>query len=360
MSWDLFQKNRTIAEKEKFISCYAPFNHMRIRRNGAMSPCCFSTSQKLWKKGEVGLKDYWFGSLNESYQEELMAGHLHKGCQKVCGKRISEKIAPPIYEYDYNIENRLEHALESEAWPKIFEFEISNLCNFACPMCMGELSSKHMLGRDKNLKVYDPNVFDNDSNLNFLLDEFKEFIPYLQEIRFVGGEPFAHKAFYRIADIISNINPDLEIQVCTNGSIYNKKVEKICKENNLKLSVSIDTVVPKEYEKIRVGGNYKLTFNNLQKFKINAKKVIVNSTLMSVNVENINRFFLYAIDNNFPAFINVYDRNGREHTKNWGLEKINSLILQNSIDKLKKIKNKNYTNVINQTIKLIENKMDKT
>ena len=98
MSWDFFQSNRTIPSQHKMVSCYAPFNHMRIRRNGEMHPCCFSTQKTRWKKDEVSLKDYWFGELNQSYQEALLENTLHDGCQKVCGARINSKIKPPINE----------------------------------------------------------------------------------------------------------------------------------------------------------------------------------------------------------------------------------------------------------------------
>jgi molybdenum cofactor biosynthesis enzyme MoaA len=333
MSWDFFQSNRTIPSQHKMVSCYAPFNHMRIRRNGEMHPCCFSTQKTRWKKDEVSLKDYWFGELNQSYQEALLENTLHNGCQKVCGARINSKIKPPINEYDHNVgDDRLKHAL-SLSYPRIFEFEISNLCNMACPMCMGELSSKHMLGRDKNLKVYDPNTFDDDENLQSLLEEFKEFVPHLDEIRFVGGEPFSHKALYKLCSMIAEINPSMRIQVCTNGSVFNKKVLKICNENNLKLTISVDTVVPEEYSQIRIGGNYEETYNNVKRFGERCK-VTVNATLMSINALNIDKLFEYAMENEYGVFINTYDRSGRSHTEDWSISTMKMVDRQASVDRL--------------------------
>lgn len=333
MSWDFFQANRTIPSQHKMVSCYAPFNHMRIRRNGEMHPCCFSTQKTRWKRGEVSLKDYWFGELNQSYQEALLENTLHSGCQKVCGARINDNIKPPINEYDHNVgDDRLKHAL-SLSYPRIFEFEISNLCNMACPMCMGELSSKHMLGRDKNLKVYDPNTFDDDENLQTLLDEFKEFIPHLDEIRFVGGEPFSHKALYKLCSMIAEINPSMSIQVCTNGSVFNKKVLKMCNENNLKLTVSVDTIIPEEYSQIRIGGDYKDTYDNVKKFSEHCK-LTVNATLMSINALNIDKLFKYAIENQYGVFINTYDRSGRGHTVDWSVSTLSTDDRKMAIDRL--------------------------
>lgn len=368
MSWDYFQNSRTIPEAHKKISCYAPFNHMRIRRDGDMSPCCFSLKKLRWKKGEVGLKDYWFGSLNEEYQSAMLGRNLHSGCghedrPNTCGNLIKNKIIPPINDYDHNAgEDRLYHALNSvfedtKSMPKIFEFEISNLCNMACPMCMGNLSSKHMLGRDKDLMKYEPNVFDDDDNLNELIDQFEEFIPHLDEIRFVGGEPFAHKGFFKICDRIADINPDMSVQVCTNGSVYNKKVEKISKQNKLKLSVSIDTVIPEEYKQIRIGGQYQQTFENIQKFKNTAQSVMINATIMSINVGNISKFFHYAIENNLETFINTYSRLGRSNSPDWSLNRVDKSTLQKSIEELESIESDLHSSQIHQTIKLIQNSL---
>lgn len=337
MSWEKFQKSRNIPELHKSITCYAPFNHMRIRRDGHMSPCCFAQQLHRWQKDYVSLKDYWFGRINERYQLNMFSQNLKSRCS-ICKSQIDNGIIPQINDYDNNAkDDRLSHALDAESMPKVFEFEISNLCNMACPMCMGDLSSKHMLGRDKDLKKYDPNIFDDDENLEKLIEQFKEFIPHLNEVRFVGGEPLAHKGTYKICNLISDINPNLKIQICTNGSIYNKKVEKICKNNNLKISFSIDTVIPEEYKQIRIGGKYEQTFENIQNFKKNVKKINVNATLMSINVGNISKFFQYAIDNNFSSFINTYSREGRVNSPDWSLSQVDKSILRKSLEELESI-----------------------
>jgi len=335
---DFFQQKRNIPRHHKTITCYAAFNHMRIKRNGMMMPCCFSTSHQKWEKGKTSLKDYWFGGVNEEYQDDFLEGGLSRGCVKSCGSRINKLLPPPIYDYDWNVgDERLEHAMDPDSWPKVVEWEISNLCNMACPMCFGYLSSKHMLGRDKHLGPWPENVFDDDDNMNQILKELEEFVPHLKEFRFVGGEPFAHKAFYSICEIISNLNPNIEVQVCTNGSVYNKKVEKICKENNLKLSISLDTVMPEEYPIIRVGGTHKQTFSNVEKFKkqIGSDNITINAVLLNINAENIDQFFKFAIDNEFKCFINQYHRRSREHTEDLSHELLGKEKIQSIINKIR-------------------------
>jgi molybdenum cofactor biosynthesis enzyme MoaA len=355
--WKHFNSNRTIPEKDKFIACYAPFNHMRIRRDGMMSPCCFALVFGKWEKGKFGLKDYWFGDVNNSYRESFLDNEMGIGCRKICGTAIRNKVIPPINDYDWNWHDRSKHAMDSNAYPKVIEFEISNLCNMACPMCMGELSSKHMLGRDKDLKTYAPNLFDNDQNLEELLDQLKEFIPHLRTIRFTGGEPFAHKAFYKIAQMIADVNPTMEVDVTTNGSIYNTKVDKfVGLLKNMKISVSLDTVDVDDYAKIRIGGIHKETMANIEKFKnkLGAANIKINSTIMSLNCANIDKFFAYANANGFTAFVNRYERAGREHTIDYNINLMPKEVLENTIVKLNDINPRINREAVKRTIKLIE------
>ncbi len=343
--WDIFQENRTIPKEQKYISCFAAFNHMRINRSGRMSPCCFSIDKQLWNK-EKGLYDYWFNGLNLQYQEKFLNNKLPDGCQ-VCKERIEQNIIPPINEYDWNVEDRMKGVMNI-SYPKILEFEISNLCNMECPMCMGHLSSKHAANRDKNIK-FGSNLFDDDENLNHLIKEVKKFIPHLEEIRFAGGEPLAHKGMFKMAKAIYDIKPELRLSVCTNGSVYNKKVEKLCKENNIQFTISIDSVIPEEYHQIRIGGKYDSTYSNIDKIKslIGKDKIEINSTLMCINTENIIEFFKYGLNNGYKIFINTYSKRGRINSPDWGLHLVPFDIKWKVIKQCKDFLEKNLNNIHN-------------
>ena len=65
-------KKRTIPENQKYISCFAPFNHLRINRSGEVSPCCFSTHRERWKRGSVSLREIWFKGIITKYQEQMI------------------------------------------------------------------------------------------------------------------------------------------------------------------------------------------------------------------------------------------------------------------------------------------------
>ncbi len=353
--WKIFQENRTIPEEQKYIPCFTAFNHLRITRLGLMMPCCFSTEHQVWNK-EKGLHDYWFNSLNTQYQENFLDGKLHKGCN-VCKERIEEHIIPPINEYDWNVKDRMQGVVNI-SYPKILEFEISNLCNMECPMCFGYLSSKHAANRDKHID-WGTNIFDNDKNLDHLIEELKEFIPHLEEIRFVGGEPLAHKGMFKITKAIANIKPKLKLQICTNASVYNKKVEKLCKENNIKFSLSIDTVIPEEYHQIRIGGKFEQTYSNVDKITnlIGKDKITINTTLMTINCENIIKFIEYGLNNGYELFVNTYSKHGRSNSPDWALHSVPFDIKWKVIKQIKEFLKKdltdNYIEQLNKVIKLL-------
>tara|TARA_B100001778_G_C18605266_1_gene639442 strand:- start:6186 stop:7508 length:1323 start_codon:yes stop_codon:yes gene_type:complete len=336
--WDFLQKARTIPDNQKHISCFAAFNHLRITRMGYMMPCCFATlyNQK-WNKDE-GLHHYWFEGVNAEYQETFLDTKLHDGCD-TCKERLENKVIPPIVDYDWNVKDRMKGVM-NVSYPKIIEFEISNLCNMECPMCVGYLSSKHAMNRDKHID-WGESIFDDDDNLNHLIEELKEFIPYLEEIRFVGGEPLAHKAMFKIAKIVRDIKPEVKLQVCTNGSIFNKQVKKLCEKNNVTFSFSLDTIIPEEYQIIRVGGTHKDTYDNVKKITdmVGHRNVTINSTLMTINCENIVQLIRYAYKNKYRFFLNTYARHGRVTSPDWGLHNISDDINKKVIQECKNLLN---------------------
>jgi molybdenum cofactor biosynthesis enzyme MoaA len=95
----------------------------------------------------------------------------------------------------------------------------------------------------------------------------KEFLPHLQELRINGGEPFAQKIVLDLCDVIAEVNPDLHVNIATNGTIYNKRVQKILDTVNVHLNVSIDSLIPERYEQIRINGKFEVLMKNFEIFK---------------------------------------------------------------------------------------------
>jgi sulfatase maturation enzyme AslB (radical SAM superfamily) len=117
-------------------------------------------------------------------------------------------------------------------------------------------------------------------NDNFA-EQLKEYIPHLEELRFNGGEPFLHKIVHKICMLVSEINPNLQINMATNGMVYNKRVKEILDKCNIHMNISIDGFTKETYEKIRVNSDWDTLMKN---FKIFWKYLIKKNCAPSVMV----------------------------------------------------------------------------
>ena len=59
------------------------------------------------------------------------------------------------------------------------------------------------------------------------VEQMKEFIPHLAELRFNGGEPFLHKFVYKILDQVAIIKPEIKVTIATNGTIPTVKLSAV-------------------------------------------------------------------------------------------------------------------------------------
>ncbi len=127
-------------------------------------------------------------------------------------------------------------------------------------MCSGELSSGIRKNREGKPPLISPY---NDS----FVEQLREFVPHLTEMRFNGGEPFAQKVVLDICDMVAEVNPGLKINIATNGTVYSKRVKKILSQNNAHINVSIDSLDPQRYSEIRINGKLSDVFKNFEIYK---------------------------------------------------------------------------------------------
>lgn len=63
------------------------------------------------------------------------------------------------------------------------------------------------------------------------------------------------------------LNPEININVTTNGTIFNQKVVDILNSGRFNITVSIDSFVPETYSQIRKGAVLAETFKNIEQFE---------------------------------------------------------------------------------------------
>ena len=267
--------------------CNAPFNNMYITLQGNVSPC--------WKlpgfcdkwSNERSLMDIWKGEKFQMYRDALKQKQFLNRCSE-CKKDIDNGVWPLAKAYE---------TFPVAGMPSLMEIELSNQCNLECIMCNGNLSSGIRKNRDKLPPL--PQIFDDT-----FIEQMREFIPSLSELRVNGGEPFAQKILLDLLDVVAQLNPTLRVNIATNGTVYNKRVQEILDKCNIHLNISIDSLIPERYEEIRVNGSFETLMNNFKIFKDYCHK---NNRKLSIMVNPMNMNWDEMIE--FVKFTDIHKCN---------------------------------------------------
>jgi len=276
----------------KLAACNAPFNNMYINLLGKVSPCWkLPGFCDQWSR-DRSLMDIWTGEHFQKYRNALKQNLFLNRCGE-CKKEINEGVWPLAKAYE---------KFPVRDMPSLMEIELSNQCNLECIMCNGTLSSGIRKNRDKLPPL--PQIFDDS-----FLEQMKEFIPHLVELRVNGGEPFAQKILLDLLDIVFEINPQLKVTIATNGTVYNKRVQSILDKCNIHLNISIDSLIPERYEQIRVNASFDVLMKNFEIFKeychTNNRNLSIMVNPMNNNWEEMIDFVYFTDKHNCNLWFNT-------------------------------------------------------
>lgn len=252
------QKIKYLNQKKTNLNkiCLAPFNSLRFTVSGNIQVCCFNRLYLLGKYPNVSISEAWFGEKLEILKKALENNDLTLGCS-YCKESIDNGLFDSVGANNYDYLDFYKN--EQSKMPTMLDFELGNNCNLECIMCNGENSALIRKNRENKLPYSSP----YDKNF---VTQLKEFIPYLKEARFVGGEPFLIDINYQIWEKIVEINPKCKIIILTNGTILNEKIKNLLKKGYFEISVSADGITKATYEKIRKNANFDLFKSNLEYF----------------------------------------------------------------------------------------------
>lgn len=284
--------------------CNAPLNNMYFTTLGTVAPCWLLVGQVDNWSPSRSIKDIWFGENFNKIRRDLLNKQFNGQCI-VCKENIDKEVWPLAMAYDQ---------FSIKEYPTLMELELSNQCNLECIMCEGRLSSGIRKNRDKLDPL--PMIYDDR-----FVDQLEEFIPHLEELRFNGGEPFAQKIVHDICHRVSNINPKLKINIATNGTVYNKAVQKLMDTCNLHLNISIDSLQKEMYESIRINGEFDTLMSNFEIFKKycydNNRILSVMVNPMRMNWREITDFYIWTTSNNVHLWYNTIHH--PKHLSIWDL-----------------------------------------
>ena len=241
-------KHKRIANK---ILCKAPFVSMSIGLDGRVSPCCYTQiNDKL--TGDAffpiqSLSEIWNGDMFSTYRKMINKNALPNSCN-ICRDKLFLK------EFDTVKINEYNYLEIQKKYPSLIEISVDNTCNLECVMCSSVNSSKIAMSRG----VKSINKIDTD----LLFTQLKEFLPFVREIIFTGGEPFLSRFYFNVWKEIIKKNPSCKITLNTNCSVLTDEAKEIIEKGIFEFNVSLDSISKETYEHIRKNANFETTFNN--------------------------------------------------------------------------------------------------
>lgn len=270
------------------VYCKAPFTNMYFNVQGNASPCWLTVGEiGKWKHDEVSIRDLWFGEIYSAWRETPWPEPCTRHCKQNYTGHVQGGTLQKAYEHN-----------KIYTFPSMMELEFTNQCNYACIMCSEMLSSS--IRANKGMDPL-PNAYTDQ-----FFEQLEEFIPYLEELRINGGEPFVQKEVYRVLDMVQEIKPDITITVATNGSQYNAKVEKYIKSfPNFRMNISIDSLTPSIYEQIRVNGKLERVLDNFQKFRKHVNHICVQVNPMPMNYHEMVNYVDFVEENDVYLAFNT-------------------------------------------------------
>jgi MoaA/NifB/PqqE/SkfB family radical SAM enzyme len=233
--------------------CIAPWVSLELDPAGWVYGCCANQMYPLGRIGESRLTDVWDGPRARVLKDALRSWDLSVGCASCRWHLEHGRMDPDIDVYD-----RYPLPVEEPPGPVAMTFALSNRCNLACAMCTPELSStlRHRAGLRRIESPYDDGFF----------ADLAGFLPGLRYAKFLGGEPFLIPEHHRVWDLMAEVGGPPRIQVTTNGTIWNERVEWVLDHFAVDVTISIDGASAATYEAIRDGADFGVTSSNIDRF----------------------------------------------------------------------------------------------
>jgi len=267
--------------------CLAPWTSISFSIDGYANVCCLN------KKTSVNIethsiKEIWNSEVFNKLRENVTAENLSYDCA-ICSEQILAKNFSGVKAVGYDA-----YHPHNPLRPKVMEFCLDNTCNLACTMCNSVLSST--IRKNQNLPPLKKSYSDE------FINELDEYIPFLEEAIFSGGEPFLIPSYFKIWEKMLALNPKIKISVVTNGTTLNERIKDMLERGRFNINISIDSVDKATYEAIRVNAVFENVIKNFEWFRDYGKRknlpVNIPVCPLTVNWQGIPDVVRFANSNN--------------------------------------------------------------
>lgn len=177
---------------------------------------------------------------------------------------------------EYNTKKTLLKSL-----PQNLSVSLTGACNINCLMCISYKSSWALSEQTKR--------------------EIIELLPYLYNVKWLGGEPLLYKDLALLMDIAKENN--VQQHLVTNGLLLKEDIMQKIVDYNVFMQVSIDATNKSLYEHIRKGASFKILLDNLELFnkfiKNKEYRFCLNCVILEENYKNLTDIIKFAAKFNF-------------------------------------------------------------
>lgn len=263
------------------VACLAPSAAMRFNPDGIVSVCCVNTKYAIGNVRTDAVEDIWGSPATRELERALDHGDFSLGCQE-CG----ELLEADAWDDAHAVTFEQHRDTLDPRWPRRLEFALSNRCNLMCVQCNGELSSSIRTKRDGKPPL-------PASYGEAFFDQIRPFLPHAERCVFLGGEPFLQPEAARVWDMLLELDPATrpQVDVTTNGTIWNAKVERYVRELAMNVAVSLDGTTTDTTDAIRVGSRNERVLEHARRFGRLAHETgagfAVNTCVMPDNVHEL-------------------------------------------------------------------------
>lgn len=306
--------------------CIAPWIHTHVWPDGSVFPCCTwdNTVAKMGSMKEDSLGNIWNSTEYKKLRKQFLNNEQPKGCSR-CFK-LEEQNIQGSYRFHINdtfkkyfddVDKTNSDGSLDEMNLRMWDFRLSNYCNFKCRSCGHSLSSSWF----EDAKAIDKQQGDKALiSINDNVDFLKLLEPHfdcVEEIYFAGGEPLMMEDHYIILEeLIKRGRKDVKLRYSTNFSILKFKkwhiIELWEQFNNIDLFISVDGFGDiGEY--VRKGFNNDKFVSNvstLMNSKVNISTLIYMVTFGTLNFLHLPEMMKFFIEFNLIPKVDRKLKNG--------------------------------------------------
>jgi len=259
-------------------------------------------------KYDTNLESIWNGKKSIEFRKSILDGSFkycnHTLCPMIQNGSLPNKDDIKLGKHGEFYKKIIEENILYSGNPNFINLCYDVSCNLSCPSCR----KTFLFLNEKSDKI----------QFDLKLEFQKKLIEYLYTcknhvvVNFTGsGDPFGSKLFFDfLQNLNGKLNENIEIQLQTNGVLFNKQNwEKLSKIHNLviKSLISLDAGSEQTYKYTRRGGDWNILMKNLEFiFELYEKKslyyVRLDCVVQNENYKELMEFVNIAKKYNFYCY----------------------------------------------------------